>query len=74
MDAALLTGMFGLNYDVLRKNLDGITHSESLRSPSLGGNNLNTAVRPELGLLIERLISGKLRRASTGPKSSSWPR
>lgn len=33
--------LFGINYDVLKKNLDGVTHEESLIQPEGGGNCLN---------------------------------
>ena len=33
--------LFGYNYAVLRKNLDGLTHEESLLQPEGGGNCLN---------------------------------
>ena len=33
--------LFGINYDVLKKNLDGVTHEESLIQPAGGGNCLN---------------------------------
>jgi uncharacterized damage-inducible protein DinB len=36
-----LNMLFGINYDVLKKNLDGVTHEESLIQPQGGGNCLN---------------------------------
>lgn len=39
--AATLTRLFSINYDVLKKNLDGVTHEESLIQPTGGGNCLN---------------------------------
>ncbi len=33
--------LFGINYEVLKKNLDGITHEESLLQPQGAGNCLN---------------------------------
>ena len=33
--------LFGVNYQVLQKNLDGVTHEESLLQPGGGGNCLN---------------------------------
>lgn len=36
-----LNMLFGINYDVLKKNLDGVTHEESLIQPKGGGNCLN---------------------------------
>ena len=36
-----LNMLFGINYQVLRKNLDGVTHEESLIQPEGGGNCLN---------------------------------
>jgi len=36
-----LTMLFGINYDVLKRNLDGVTHEESLIQPEGGGNCLN---------------------------------
>ena len=33
--------LFGINYEVLKKNLDGVTHEESLIQPEGGGNCLN---------------------------------
>lgn len=33
--------LFGINYDVLKRNLDGVTHEESLIQPEGGGNCLN---------------------------------
>lgn len=36
-----LNMLFGINYDVLKKNLDGVTHEESLIQPEGGGNCLN---------------------------------
>ena len=39
-----LNMLFGINYDVLKKNLDGVTHEESLIQPGGGGNCLNWVV------------------------------
>jgi uncharacterized damage-inducible protein DinB len=36
-----LNMLFGINYQVLKKNLDGVTHEESLIQPEGGGNCLN---------------------------------
>jgi uncharacterized damage-inducible protein DinB len=36
-----LNMLFGINYEVLKKNLDGVTHEESLIQPEGGGNCLN---------------------------------
>jgi uncharacterized damage-inducible protein DinB len=36
-----LNMLFGINYEVLKKNLDGVTHEESLIQPERGGNCLN---------------------------------
>src|SRR5687767_1381443 len=36
-----LNMLFGLNYEVLKKNLAGVTHEESLIQPEGGGNCLN---------------------------------
>ena len=36
-----LNMLFGINYSVLKKNLDGVTHEESLIQPEGGGNCLN---------------------------------
>ena len=36
-----LNMLFGINYDVLKRNLEGITHEESLIQPEGGGNCLN---------------------------------
>jgi hypothetical protein len=33
--------LFGFNYYVLKKNLEGVTHEESLRQPESDGNCLN---------------------------------
>lgn len=33
--------LFGINYEVLKNNLDGITHEQSLLQPQGGGNCLN---------------------------------
>ena len=33
--------LFGINYDVLKKNLEGVTHDESLLQPPGGANCLN---------------------------------
>ena len=33
--------LFGINYQVLKRNLDGVTHGESLIQPAGGGNCLN---------------------------------
>jgi len=39
-----LNMLFGINYTVLKKNLDGVTHEESLIQPEGGGNCLNWVV------------------------------
>lgn len=36
-----LNMLFGINYDVLKRNLAGVTHEESLIQPEGGGNCLN---------------------------------
>jgi uncharacterized damage-inducible protein DinB len=36
-----LNMLFGINYEVLKKNLAGVTHEESLIQPEGGGNCLN---------------------------------
>jgi hypothetical protein len=36
--------LFGLNYEVLKKNLEGITHDDSLIQPQGGGNCLNWVI------------------------------
>jgi uncharacterized damage-inducible protein DinB len=36
-----LNMLFGINYEVLKKNLNGVTHEESLIQPEGGGNCLN---------------------------------
>ncbi|MDH3733876.1 MAG: DinB family protein [Gemmatimonadota bacterium] len=41
---AILAGQIGVTAYVLGKNLEGITHEDSLRHPSAGGNSLNWIV------------------------------
>ena len=44
MDPQVLTFQFGIGSFVLDRNLAGITHQESLRSPRPGGNTMNWIV------------------------------
>jgi hypothetical protein len=39
-----LQKLFGISYQVLKKNLDGVTHEESLLQPEADGNCLNWVV------------------------------
>jgi uncharacterized damage-inducible protein DinB len=41
MDRPALVAMFQFSYGALGRNLEGITHEESLRAPEPGGNSLN---------------------------------
>jgi hypothetical protein len=41
MDLAATRILFGFNYDALNKNLDGLTHDDSLIQPAGGGNCLS---------------------------------
>jgi uncharacterized damage-inducible protein DinB len=41
MNADLLLNQFQASHSVLRRNLDGIPHEESLKAPRDGGNSLN---------------------------------
>ena len=41
MDAPTLIAMLEFSHGILTRNLAGITHEESLRSPEPGGNSLN---------------------------------
>ncbi|MEO6194672.1 MAG: hypothetical protein ABIS20_16800, partial [Thermoanaerobaculia bacterium] len=41
MDGELLTKIFEASHMSLTRNLEGITHEESLRAPGPGGNSLN---------------------------------
>lgn len=42
--ADALKMLFGYNYEVLKRNLEGLTHEESLIQPERGGNCLNWVV------------------------------
>jgi hypothetical protein len=59
-NADALNMLFGINYEVLKKNLDGITHEESLIQPEGGGNCLNwvlghiVATRDNVMLLLNQ--------------------
>jgi len=71
-----LNMLFGINYEVLKKNLDGVTHEESLIQPEGGGNCLNwvlghiVATRDNVMLLLNQEpvwgneISGIYQRGS----------
>jgi hypothetical protein len=41
MDGRALATIFEFSYGILNRNLEGITHEESLRAPEPGGNSLN---------------------------------
>jgi len=41
MDGQTFAKMFEFSYMALKRNLEGITHEESLRAPDEGGNSLN---------------------------------
>lgn len=44
MDLEATRILFGFNYDALNKNIDGLTHADSLIQPRDGGNCLNWVV------------------------------
>ena len=44
MDPQVLAFQFGIGAFVLERNLAGVTHEDSLRSPSPGGNSMNWIV------------------------------
>ena len=44
MDLEATRMLFGFNYDALNKNIDGLTHDDSLIQPGGGGNCLNWVV------------------------------
>jgi hypothetical protein len=44
MDARVLAFQFGIGSFVIQRNLDGVSHQASLRTPDPGGNSLNWIV------------------------------
>ncbi|MFH1680287.1 MAG: DinB family protein [Candidatus Eisenbacteria bacterium] len=62
MTSKILVSLYGLNAFVVRENLDGVTHEESLRSAGKGGNCINWVMAH-----IVATRSGVLRLAGEEP-------
>jgi uncharacterized damage-inducible protein DinB len=76
----LLSKLFEMNYEALFRNLEGITHEESLVQPLPAGNTINwilghilatrTRLHPLLGL--EQAWSPELAHRYTGLDGAGW--
>jgi uncharacterized damage-inducible protein DinB len=80
--ASLLSKLFELNYGALFRNLEGITHEESLVHPEPGGNSINwvlghilaTRNRVLLLLGIEPIWPQDMAHRYSGRDDAGWTR